>query len=361
MRRETLKEIAVLKFAALKIAAPKIAALTLAAALVSGLASGCSGLRETATQTTQQPSGSTGPTTSAPAEPLGRYAQTVTVNVVNSTNSTVQYPAGQTAEDNVWIKAYQETLGIKVNYLWLADDQQYFQKMAVTIASAELPDVFPVNAQQLSDLVESGSLADLTAVYDQYASPLTRQITGQDETVFNLGKRKGRLYALTNTAGASAYDQLPLLYVREDWRKKLNLPEPRTLADFARLADAFTNQDPDGNGQKDTIALSLTRTLMRSDGGTGVQGFGTMAGIANACHAYPTTWLKNDAGQIIYGSIQPEVKVVLQQLQAMYRLGQIDKEFAVKDMAKAAEKATAGEEEWLWPDVEPIRPAAGHR
>ena len=191
-------------------------------------------------------------------------------------------------------------------------------------------------------MVDSGSLADLTSIYDQNASPLTKEVIAQDEAVFNLGKRDGKLYAIPNTAGASAYDQLPVLFIREDWRTKLNLPEPKTMADFAKIADAFVNQDPDGNGKKDTFAMSLTKSLMRSDGGTGVQGFAGLAGYVNAYHAYPSTWIKDNSGQIVYGSIQPEVKVALQKLQDMYKSGQLDQEFAVKDMAKAAEAAAAG-------------------
>jgi putative aldouronate transport system substrate-binding protein len=321
----------------------QISSLAVAVALSFSLMTGCSGKQETATQTSEQQAAETASaTTAAPVDPLGKYDQVVEVAVVNSTNSTVQYPEGQSLEENVWTKEYLDALNIKVKYLWVADDQQYFQKMAVTIASDDLPDIFPVNAQQLSDLVESDSLADLTGIYDQYASPLTKEIIGQDETVFNLGKRNGKIYAIPNTAGSSAYDQVPLLFVREDWRKKLNLPEPKTMADFEKLADAFVNQDPDGNGKNDTFALSLTKSLVRTDGGTGTQGFGGLAGFANAYHAYPNTWIKDSTGKTVYGSIQPEVKIALQKLQDMYKSGQLDKEFAVKDFAKAAEAAAAG-------------------
>lgn len=321
----------------------QISSLAVAVALSFSLMTGCSGKEETTAQASeQQATESVSATTAAPVDPLGKYDQVVEVAVVNSTNSTVQYPEGQSLEENVWTKEYLDALNIKVKYLWVADDQQYFQKMAITIASDDLPDIFPVNAQQLSDLVESDSLADLTSIYDQYASPLTKGIVAQDETVFNLGKRNGKIYAIPNTAGSSAYDQVPLLFVREDWRKKLNLPEPTTMADFEKLADAFINLDPDGNGKNDTFALALTKSLMRSDGGTGAQGFASLSGFVNAYHAYPTTWIKDSSGKIVYGSIQPEVRIALQKLQDMYKSGQLDKEFAVKDMAKAAEAAASG-------------------
>jgi putative aldouronate transport system substrate-binding protein len=180
-------------------------------------------------------------------------------------------------------------------------------------------------------------LEDLSGVYNKYASKVTKDIINQDKNVFELGKRNGKLYGLANTAGSSAIDNPPMLYIREDWRKKLKLPEPKTMNDFFKIADAFVNKDPDGNGKKDTYALAITKTLDRGDGGSGIQGFAGVQGFANAYHAYFSTWIKDSSGKIVYGSIQPQVKTVLQKLQDMYKNGLIDKEFAVKDMMKASE------------------------
>ena len=34
-------------------------------------------------------------------------------------------------------------LGINVEYIWIVDEAQFVQKMNVTIASNDLPDIFP--------------------------------------------------------------------------------------------------------------------------------------------------------------------------------------------------------------------------
>lgn len=64
--------------------------------------------------------------------------------------------------------------------------------------------------------------------------------------------------------------------------------------------------------------------------------------MANAYHAYPGMWTTDDTGRIVYGSIQPEMKDALQVLQNMCNDGLLDKEFAVKDIAKAADLTSAG-------------------
>jgi putative aldouronate transport system substrate-binding protein len=62
-----------------------------------------------------------------------------------------------------------------------------------------------------------------------------------------------------------------------------------------------------------------------------------ITGFFNGFHAYPGQWVKDASGKLVYGSVQPEMKAALKQLQEMYKAGQIDPEFAVKDMVKENE------------------------
>lgn len=277
----------------------------------------------------------------AAEDPLGKYNPPINVTVAGYSDSTVKYPKGQTSTDNTWTRAYKSFLGMNVNFAWVVDSQQFEQKMNLTIASGDLPDIFPVSAKQLSQLEDEGSIENLTDVYNKYASKLTKEIYDQDSRVLELGKSGGKLYALPNAQGSSI-DLAQMLYVREDWRKKLKLPEPKTMNDFFKIADAFTNKDPDGNGKKDTYALAITKSLAKDDSGTSIQGFAGVQGFANAYHAYLNTWIKDSSGKVVYGSVQPQAKTALQKLQEMYKKGQIDPQFAVYDMGKASEGVVSG-------------------
>jgi putative aldouronate transport system substrate-binding protein len=44
---------------------------------------------------------------------------------------------------------------------------------------------------------------------------------------------------------------------RQDWLDKLGLKAPGNYRGFVQVAKAFTEQDPDGNGQNDTYGITI--------------------------------------------------------------------------------------------------------
>ena len=57
--------------------------------------------------------------------------------------------------------------------------------------------------------------------------------------------------------------QANVLLVRSDWLKKVGMRPPRTWADLEKVAEAFTTQDPDGNGKNDTYGLDVPGSTQR--------------------------------------------------------------------------------------------------
>ena len=55
-----------------------------------------------------------------------------------------------------------------------------------------------------------------------------------------------------------AVTQHMLLLIRTDWLKKLNLSMPTTTEELMAVAKAFAEQDPDGNGKKDTYGMNMS-------------------------------------------------------------------------------------------------------
>ncbi|MBB6734511.1 extracellular solute-binding protein [Cohnella zeiphila] len=264
--------------------------------------------------------GSPSPSGTAQADPFGKYDPAVSI--------TAARPVGKPSEgdaNNPYNRLFQQELGIKVAYDWTAPNNSYDQKLSVSMASGELPDLFWVNANQLAQLVEAGQVEDLSAVYDKYASPLTKKIMTEAANQLDSAKFDGKLYALPYTS--SPYDQSQFMWIRTDWLKKLNLPEPKTMADVLQLSDAFTHNDPDGNGKNDTYGLAINKNLTTAF-------YTVITGLMNGYHAYPDIWIKDSSGKLAYGSIQPEVKQALAELQKLYQSGQIDKEFGVQDESK---------------------------
>src|SRR5699024_5454331 len=115
---------------------------------------------------------------------------------------------------------------------------------------------------------------------------------------------------------------------RQDWLDNLGLEPPQTIEDFKEIAKAFVEEDPDGNGEDDTIGLAGPDTSNKLyanflESTNNLYGFD---GVFSALHAYPGYWLEDDDGQPVYGSTLPETKEALSVLRDMYSEGSIDPE-----------------------------------
>ena len=291
------------------------------------------------------------------ADPFGKYDPPIELTTVRNLNDVVENNVlsvlkGETFEDNRWTRIYEEQLGIKLKYNWVVKggdtSDQYVQKLNVTLASGELPDFITVNAVQLKQLAEADQIQDMTELYEQYASPFTKEVLTQEGSgPIDAATFDGKLMAIPQVE--SSMERSMYIWIRTDWLSKLKLQPPKTMADVLAISKAFAENDPDGNNKKDTYGLGLTKDVF--GGAMGLEGF--MAGFK----AYPNIWLDDGSGNLVFGSIQPETKKALLALQEMHKNGQIDNEFGIKDGGKVSEQIAAGKigmeygEQWnsIWP------------
>lgn len=265
-------------------------------------------------------------------DPLGKYDPPITITASRSLNENVTFPEGDSIEDNVWIRTYADELGINLEYAWIAPMGQYDERANVSIMSNQIPDIMQVNTSQLQRMAENEQLADLTEVYNEYASDLTKSIiSAEGDSVLESCSYNGKIVALPKTGSALGSTQV--LWIRSDWLEELGLSAPQSMDDVVAIAEAFTNDDPDGNGENDTYGFGIYKDLYGY--------FAGLEGFFNGYHAYPTQWIEKD-GQLVYGSVQPEAKDALQTLQTMFSKGFIDPEFGTKDATKVAQDANAG-------------------
>jgi putative aldouronate transport system substrate-binding protein len=260
-------------------------------------------------------------------DPFGKYATPVNLTVARDLSPTKKFLPGEDLTNNSWIKLYASQLGINVTYAFTAtaegNPSAYIQKLNANIASGSLPDVFQVDARQLAELSAAGKLADLTQAWADFASPEVKENFNRDGGLaLKSATFSGKLNAVPVLKGGNL-GQARMVWIRTDWLKKLNLPEPKTMQDLLNIAEAFTTKDPDGNGKSDTYGIGFNKTFFSAN-------FGTEA-FFQGYRAYPQLWVKDSAGKLQYGSTMPEMKKGLTTLQDLYKKGIIDKEFAVKD------------------------------
>ncbi|CAI6045091.1 Lipoprotein LipO [Paenibacillus sp. JJ-100] len=257
------------------------------------------------------------------------YSPPIKVSFVRETGEDLQRMIeqlpGETLVDNRWTRLYEKELGIQIRYDWIAPGDVYNQKLGVSLAAGLFPDVVRVNPYQLRQLSNANLIADLTEVYRDYASPLTKKILeAEGKGAFDAATIDGKLMAIPESS--SSIETAQYLWIRTDWLHKLGLQAPETIEDVLNISKAFTFNDPDGNHEQDTYGLALTSYLW--DPVMGVAGF--MAGYG----AYPNIWIQNQEGELTYGGIQPEVRKALKVLQQMYLEGQLDPDFGYKNGSK---------------------------
>lgn len=314
------------------------AAVALSATMLVGLLAGCGG-KEAAESPKPTDGAATGNTEySAPFE-NGKYTTPVTITTVFPIASSLKFKNGENIENNVHTKWAKETLGIDIKYLWTVSDQNnaYDTKLRLMLTSGEkMPDIisFRGNSTVLADLIDSGQFTDAGELFDKYASETYKKAMAEEPSVWNAYIRDGKRMGIPILE--NAYNNDPVMYIREDWLKKLNLKAPTTLAELETVLDAFTNQDPDGNGKKDTVGLAVG---FKNNLNTWMSESGWIFGMFGAM---PNQWNKTADNELIYGSIQPEMKQGLATMQSWMKKGYISSEAGLYDESKAAEAFTAG-------------------
>ncbi|MDF2962713.1 MAG: transporter substrate-binding protein [Paenibacillus sp.] len=250
----------------------------------------------------------------------------VEVTTFKSVSAGAKLPAGDTVESNQYMKYISTKANINVKILWYASGQDYDQKMKLAVASNDIPDMMMVNEQMFHALAEANQIEDLTKIYEKYASPLTKELyASTNNKAIEKATYKGKMMAIPNISVQA--DAASMVWVRKDWMDKLGLQPPKSIDDIATIAKAFVERDPDGNGKADTIGLAGSETSLSVPGKAQRIDF---KGFFQAFNAYPSNWIKDSSGNIVYASLLPETKQALGKLRDMYAAGLIDKEFALR-------------------------------
>ncbi|MBB3113092.1 putative aldouronate transport system substrate-binding protein [Paenibacillus phyllosphaerae] len=271
-----------------------------------------------------------------PSDPFGKYSETITLTYGKAVDpSDKSLPAGDTPEKNQYSRHILDNLNVDTKVIWqAASGTNYDQKVNLAISSSDLPDALVVKDTQLRKMVKSGQLEDLTDIFDKYASPAMKNFmaktNGQSDKSVTFD---GKMYAIPSIQVQS--DGVHEMWIRKDWLDKLGLTPPKTIEELEKVAAAFVEQDPDGNGKKDTIGIAgqqnggrLYTNFLESTNNT----FG-LDPIFGAFKSYPGFWLENESGDPVYGSILPETKEALGKLRDLYAKGLIDKEIGIRKSA----------------------------
>lgn len=271
-----------------------------------------------------------GPAASLSAEDTasleGKYEEPITVKVGLSEDTTSTYEGEETLTDNAWFDLYKE-YGIEfdVMYTTATDSSAKAEKLSQAIMGGDYPDVFWVELNDFKDYADQGVLADITYLYDEgYFSEEAMEYFEYDQgDSVRRATVDGKIYGIPQLASSS--DQVPVLWIRKDWLENLGLEAPQTTEDFYAVAKAFTENDPDGNGQDDTYGFGLSGLL--DDNYSGMAYFFNMFGAIPLSNAYVMT----EEGITWGGLLEEEMEAGLTMLNDMYVNGYIPADFVTSD------------------------------
>jgi putative aldouronate transport system substrate-binding protein len=311
----------------------KIAVLASAAILTTGLLAGCSSDNKDNSNKAAANAGA------GTAMKDGKFDPPITITIAKQQDENAgKYINGETINDNVLTRWGKENLGINIETTLLGGDAgNYNTKLRLAITGSEkLPDVLPVYDTMLeNDLIQSGLVKDISEDISKYMPDRLKEIYKQFPTSFNPVIQDGKVYGM---AIAPNLTEGEVMLIRQDWLDKLNLKAPTTIDEFEKVIAAFTNDDPDGNGKKDTYGFDFSG---KDSYNTGWVSDAVMIFSAYTGKNLPGQWY-NDNGKLTYGSVAEGTKEALTKLQDWYSKGYLNPELATQGAWDALADFTEG-------------------
>lgn len=213
-------------------------------------------------------------------------------------------------KNNPWWQQLNKRLGVTIQPTLVASSD-YATKLLTLAASGNFPDITYINFNQdglyngagFEKFISEGAFHDLTQYLSgdglksfpnlQQIPPLTWQGSAFE------GKLYGVPYPIQAVNG-----QLGMY--RKDWAQKLGVDNPKNANDVLDMFVAFSTQDPDGNGKRDTYGLDGLRQSM-------------WAGMFRA----PNNWRLNKDGSLQKDFETDEYKAVLEFTNKLWQKGAI--------------------------------------
>lgn len=207
-------------------------------------------------------------------------------------------------------KAIEEYTNTQIEFLWVSSNY-YSDKLNITLASADIPMVvmIPEKSSSIINATRAGAFWEL----DQYLKNY-KNLSRANPKILNSISIDGKIYGIYR---ARAYGRNGVIY-RKDWLANVGLEQPKTINDFYNMLKAFTEKDPDKNGENDTYGLGAAK-------------FDDSFNIMSTWFGAPNGW-----GQDANGKLQPAFLTqgyfdCLKFWRKLYEEKLINQDFAVLD------------------------------
>ncbi len=259
--------------------------------------------------------------TAATTEASGER-ETLPVSLGRQTLQNVTFPEGDSYEDNAYVRMTEKELNIDITDEFEANGDDYDRQVSLALSAGELPDMMKIGSlDTLKELYENDLIADLTGVYEEYASDYIKSLydSYNGRALANV-TIDGKIMALPGTSGDNGPS---IAWIRGDWLEELglNIDEDGDgcikVEDLETVAKTFMEKNP--AGVDNVVGIAFAPWLTSGD----PDGTYSMNSIAYALGAFPKTWMEKD-GSVVYGSTTEEMKQALTVVSGWFQDGILD-------------------------------------
>lgn len=155
------------------------------------------------------------------------------------------------SDDNPILDELEDIAGVDLDITWVPNSS-YGDKTNITLAGDDIPHVMVIQGKDPGFVknAQAGAFWDLTDHLDDYPNLKTTFPEVREASSIN-----GKVYGVFRARDVMR----AAVIVRKDWLENLGLDLPKTTDDLYEVAKAFTENDPDGNGQKDTYGIVIPK------------------------------------------------------------------------------------------------------
>jgi putative aldouronate transport system substrate-binding protein len=266
--------------------------------------------------------------------PIAKAGTTITLLSINS-----YYSSADLATAPI-VKELTKRAGITVNYQLLPPGNYADAMKPRLAAGSDLPDiVYLPDLDPTMKYIKGKLFIPINALYDKFGINLKKVYAGPYASVKpSLTAPDGQMYYVPQLGLGMNYQ--PAFMVNERWLAAVGLQEPTTIDEFTAMLRAFRDKDPNKNGQKDEIPLSIEKGFVR-------QAFGPMFGLDIV-----SGFQADKAGKVQFGYLLPAYKEYLTYLNLLYKEGLLDPDFATTTMdqenARFAKNVTGADFHFSW-------------
>lgn len=187
------------------------------------------------------------------------------VKVAMRNNQEIAYgKTGDDPQDNQYSRYVFEKSGIRIEYEFLPEKiEEFNQKFSILLAGGNIIDMVTFsNLQQV--WMDSGTIITVNSLLEKYKSQIPNIMKNIPEDGWEAAKKLDDIWAIPQR-GSLPKPDLRYLFVRKDWLDKLKMDMPKSTDDIAKTLKAFRENDPDGNGKKDTYGFGTTKNFSNED------------------------------------------------------------------------------------------------